>query len=147
MTVPQWLGITNPGTIAHPAARPSHLIFHVSSNISSSRQIALLRSVSVDALTHVNYAFAFLDAATYHITPMDSGTTADLFTETTNLKQLKPGLEVWLSLGGWTFSDNGTSTQPLLSDIARDSSKRTAWANHVVSFLNTYGFDGIDIDW
>src|SRR5262245_18229399 len=96
----------------------------------------------VDALTHVNYAFAFLDAATYRIIPMDGGSRSDLFTETTNLKHLKPGLEVWLSLCGWTFSDNGSSTQHLLSDISRDVSKRTAWANHVLSFLNPYGFDG-----
>ncbi|KAH7303662.1 glycoside hydrolase superfamily [Stachybotrys elegans] len=102
----------------------------------------------LDALTHVNYAFTFLDPNTYQMTPMDASTDAGLFIETTNLKGLKPGLQVWASLaGGWTFSDNGTVTQPLLGEIARDATKRQTFANNMLSFLDTYAFDGLDIDW
>lgn len=102
---------------------------------------------TVDALTHVNYAFTSLDPSTFQMTPMDASTNAQLFRDTADLKGQKLGLEIWASLGGWTFSDNGTATQPLLGNIARDSTKRQQFANNVLNFLETYSFDGIDIDW
>ena len=101
----------------------------------------------MDALTHVNYAFTSLDPTTLAMTGMDAGTPSQLFSDTTGLKVLKPGLQVWASLGGWTFSDNGTVTQPLLGEIARDPVKRQQFSTQVLRFLETYGFDGIDIDW
>ena len=78
---------------------------------------------------------------------MDGSTPASLFSETAQLKELKPGLQVWASLGGWTFSDNGTVTQPLLGTIARDPAKRQQFADGILRFLENWGFDGIDIDW
>ncbi|KAK6207386.1 hypothetical protein LQW54_007215 [Pestalotiopsis sp. IQ-011] len=78
---------------------------------------------------------------------MDSKTPKELFTEVTSLKEVNPALKIFASLGGWTFSDNDTVTQPLLGEIASDTSKRTRFANNIVSFLTEYGFDGIDIDW
>jgi chitinase len=101
----------------------------------------------VDALTHVNFAFVFLNPTTYEIAPMDGSTPAQLFADTTAIKIYKPSLQVWLSLGGWTFSDDGTATQPLLGEISRSASKRQQFSNHVLNFLESYGFDGIDIDW
>ncbi|KAF9876816.1 symbiotic chitinase [Colletotrichum karsti] len=78
---------------------------------------------------------------------MDSATPADLFKTVTAVKDLNPKIEVWLSVGGWTFSDNNTVTQPLLGEISRSSEKRKQFANNVVTFLEQYGFDGVDIDW
>lgn len=78
---------------------------------------------------------------------MDGSASTQLFQSTTGLKKLKPGLEVWASLGGWTFSDNQTVTKPLLGEIARSAAKRQQFANNVLRFLETYSFDGIDIDW
>ena len=104
----------------------------------------------VDGLTHVNFAFASIDSATYEVTPMDTSTPTDLFQTTADVKTFKSGnaeLQVFVSIGGWTFSDNGTVTQPLFGEIAADSTKRQTFANNVVKFLDQYGFDGIDIDW
>ncbi|KAM7216064.1 hypothetical protein V8F06_008537 [Rhypophila decipiens] len=116
-------------------------------NAFSNCRRTLPSDLPLDALTHVNYAFTFLDPVTYEVTPMDGSTSTQLFHSTTAIKKLKPGLEVWASLGGWTFSDNHTVTQPLLGDIARSAAKRQQFANHVLRFLDTYSFDGIDIDW
>ncbi|GIJ85609.1 hypothetical protein Asppvi_004468 [Aspergillus pseudoviridinutans] len=104
----------------------------------------------IDGLTHVNFAFAYIDPDTYEVTTMDSATPEDLFQTTADVKTFKTGnadLEVFVSIGGWTFSDNNTATQPLFGEIAADASKRQTFANNVVRFLDQYGFDGLDIDW
>lgn len=107
-------------------------------------------ALPVDGLTHVNFAFASIDPGSLKITPMDSSTAEDLFTQTTDVRNMKSGnaaLEVFISVGGWTFSDNGTSTQCVFPSIAGDASKRQKFADNLISFMKQYGFDGIDIDW
>jgi chitinase len=104
----------------------------------------------IDGLTHVNFAFAYIHPDTYEVTTMDSETPANLFQTTADVKTFKSGnsdLEVFVSIGGWTFSDNDTATQPVFGDIAADATKRQIFANNVVKFLDQYGFDGLDIDW
>ncbi|KAK3168025.1 hypothetical protein OEA41_004471 [Lepraria neglecta] len=78
---------------------------------------------------------------------MDTSTPSSLFQDTANLKSVKPDLKIFISVGGWSFSDNGTVTQPLYSEIAADAGKRQTFANNVVHFMRQYGFDGLDIDW
>ena len=94
---------------------------------------------------------------------MDKQTPEHLFQEVNDLKKYNSRLQVWISVGGWTFSDNGTSTQPVFGNIARSAGNRRAFAANVLKFLNRYGFDGrlpnpghkpcltvvvgIDIDW
>lgn len=78
---------------------------------------------------------------------MDPQTPARLFKECNDLKRYKSDLKVYISIGGWTFSDNGTATQPLLGEIAADAGRRQRFADNVVRFMNEYGFDGMDLDW
>ncbi|KAK2803673.1 hypothetical protein FQN50_006889 [Emmonsiellopsis sp. PD_5] len=101
----------------------------------------------VDGLTHINYAFAYISPGSFEITTMDAATPVSLFDEVAALKIVKPSLQIYVSLGGWTFSDNNTITQPLFGNIARSASNRQKFADNVLSFLNQYGFDGVDIDW
>lgn len=98
-------------------------------------------------LTHLNYAFAFVDPTTYELTTMDKETTEDLWQLTVDTKKHNVNLKVYVAVGGWTFSDNGTATQPLLGEISRSETNRKKFAAGVVRFLNKYGFDGLDIDW
>lgn len=56
-------------------------------------------------------------------------------------------VEVWVAIGGWTFSDNGTETQPLFSEISSSEQNRQKFADNLVSFMTGYGFDGVDLDW
>lgn len=107
-------------------------------------------ALPVDGLTHVNYAFAYIDPGSLKITPMDSSTAEDSFQQTTDVHNLKSGnsaVEVFISVGGWSFSDNGTSTQGVFGSIAADAGKRQQFADNLVAFMKQYGFDGIDIDW
>ncbi|KAF4833579.1 Chitotriosidase-1 [Colletotrichum siamense] len=106
--------------------------------------------IPIDGLTHVNFAFAYIDPDTLQVTTMDSATPESLFVQTTAIKDLKSlssELEVWVSIGGWTFSDNDTSTQAVFPDIAGDADKRQKFADNLVSFMTRYGFDGVDLDW
>ncbi|KAL5330730.1 hypothetical protein ACEPPN_000250 [Leptodophora sp. 'Broadleaf-Isolate-01'] len=98
-------------------------------------------------LTHLNYAFAYIDPATYQLVTMDPDTPESLFQLTADTKQYNANLKVWISVGGWTFSDNDTATQPLFGEIAASATNRQTFADNVVLFLNRYGFDGIDLDW
>lgn len=93
-------------------------------------------------LTHINFAFAFISPESFELVPMDSQTPESLFRATVETKHVNPSLSVWLSVGGWTFSDNGTVTQPLFGQIASSESNRQRFADNVVAFLNKYGFDG-----
>ena len=81
---------------------------------------------------------------------MDGETPDDLFVQTTAVRNLKSGnsaLEVFISIGGWTFSDNGTATQDVFPSVAADAGKRQKFANNLVQFMKQYGFDGVDLDW
>ncbi|KAJ5964997.1 uncharacterized protein N7479_004873 [Penicillium vulpinum] len=104
-------------------------------------------NLPLDALTHVNFAFASIDPSTYEVVAMDSSTPTSLFQETTNIKSVKEDISVFISIGGWTFSDNGTDTQPLFGEISASETKRKTFANNVVHFMRQYGFDGVDLDW
>lgn len=81
---------------------------------------------------------------------MDEATPEALFARTTDIKNTKSrnaDLEVFISIGGWTFSDNNTATQPLFSEISASENKRQKFADNLVQFMERYGFDGVDLDW
>lgn len=68
-------------------------------------------------------------------------------TEFAGLKRKNPALQVVIALGGWTFNDNGTIWQPVFSDIVSTESKRAKFISNLKTFMNRYGFDGVDLDW
>ncbi|KAL1614362.1 hypothetical protein SLS54_009789 [Diplodia seriata] len=106
--------------------------------------------IPIDGLTHINFAFAYIEPETYKVTTMDSETPANLFQGVADVASFKSGnedLEVFVAIGGWTFSDNDTVTQPLFGEIAADAGKRQTFANNLVAFMELYGFDGVDLDW
>ena len=80
------------------------------------------------------------------IVPMDP-MTEKTFSQITNLKQKAPGLKIWISLGGWTFNDNGTDTQSVWGDIALSPTNRAIFTGNQYRFMMTWSFDGVDIDW
>ncbi|RAH72534.1 glycoside hydrolase family 18 protein [Aspergillus aculeatinus CBS 121060] len=90
-------------------------------------------NLPLDALTHVNFAFASIDASSYQVVAMDSATPSSLFKDTTNIKSIKQDISVF--------------TQSLFEEIAGDATKRQTFAKNVVQFMRQYGFDGVDLDW
>jgi chitinase len=73
---------------------------------------------------------------------MDPTIDTALFAEVAKVKDYNSGLKVFLSVGGWTFSDNGTATQPVFGTIAASATNRQTFAKNVVKFMKTYGYDG-----
>ncbi|TFK66092.1 hypothetical protein BDN72DRAFT_162975 [Pluteus cervinus] len=105
-----------------------------------------MQDLPVESLTHLNFAFAFIKPGTYDIVPMDD-LSADLFQKFTELKARNRALKTIISLGGWTFNDNGTETQPVFGDMVSSQEKRRSFIDKLFIFLQHYGFDGVDFDW
>ncbi|KAM5484998.1 putative chitinase [Microsporum audouinii] len=95
--------------------------------------------------TYLNFAFATIDPATFKIKPGDSRTEY-LMQRISSIKLIQPSIKIWVAVGGWAFNDPG-ATASIFSDLAASESKQEIFFNSVVKMMNTFGFDGIDIDW
>jgi chitinase len=96
--------------------------------------------LNLAGFTHLNFAFAFFDPSSFQIAPMDSN-SASLYSRVTNLKSKYTSLQVWISVGGWSFTDPGP-TQEAFSNMASTAGNRQKFITGLLKFMNTYGFDG-----
>ncbi|KAL8697313.1 MAG: hypothetical protein Q9224_002379, partial [Gallowayella concinna] len=96
--------------------------------------------IEVAPLTHVNVAFVNFDSSFQMI-----DTDGDLISRVTFLKSRYQGLKVAVAIGGWAFND--PPTQTLFSDMASTVPNRDTFIKSLVSFMQKYGLDGVDIDW
>ncbi|KAJ7209087.1 putative class V chitinase [Mycena rebaudengoi] len=103
-------------------------------------------NLPIGAYTHLNFAFAFIDPQSFAVAPMDSG-HVELYSRLTNLKNRSPGLQVWISIGGWSMNDPDQPTATTFSDLAGSADAQKKFFTSLISFMSTYGFDGVDIDW
>jgi len=90
----------------------------------------------------------------------NAGTLLSRFTK---LKERKAGLQTWVSVGGWSFNDRGFFSyiplrslsdssvagpyQMAFSDMAMTAVNRKTFIDGLIKFMETYGFDGMDLDW
>ena len=98
------------------------------------------------AYTHLNFAFAFIDPESFSVAPM-SDSDIQLYTRFTGLKANDAGLQTWISIGGWSMNDADQPTAGTFSKLAGSAQAQSAFFASLLSFLSTYGFDGVDIDW
>jgi chitinase len=106
-------------------------------------------------LTHVNYAFANIQAGgcalgdawadvqkTFQGDTWDesSANGAGNFKQLRALRDAQPALRTLISVGGWTWSSQ-------FSDAALSDASRSKFASSCVDFMVEHGFDGLDIDW
>lgn len=104
-------------------------------------------------LTHINYGFANVlngevalgdpYADTEKVFPGDcqqSNCKHGNFNQLTKLKTQYPQIKTLISVGGWTWSSN-------FSEVASTAAGRNKFADSSVTFIRTWGFDGVDIDW
>ncbi|KAJ5501720.1 Glycoside hydrolase superfamily [Penicillium expansum] len=101
--------------------------------------------LNLDGFTSINFAFASFDAISFSITPMDSN-AGSLYSRFTALKSKKPGLQAFISIGGWSFTDPGP-TQKAYTNMVSSEGNRAMFINNIINFMETYGFDGADLDW
>ncbi len=89
----------------------------------------------VSLMTHINYAFG-------HVNETFDGViiqNEERFRLIAGLKEQKPELKVLLSIGGW-----GSGR---FSEMAATARNRAAFAADCKRIIDSYGIDGIDIDW
>ncbi|ROT81447.1 chitinase-related protein 1 [Penaeus vannamei] len=102
--------------------------------------------VPVELCTHAIYAFAVLDAdslvAREHDAYLDKAAGLDNYRRFVTLRERNPQAKMLLGLGGWTDSRSDK-----YSRLVSEPQRRAAFVSHVVSFLQEYGFDGLDLDW
>ncbi|KAF2969308.1 hypothetical protein GQX73_g4255 [Xylaria multiplex] len=81
--------------------------------------------------------------------PEDIDLTASLYKSFTGLKSKKKSLQTWISVGGWSFNDdtNRPNTRTAFSDMASSAGGRQKFINSLQNFMQSYGFDGVDLDW
>lgn len=112
--------------------------------------------IPADKITHINYAFAKVEngkvvvwdsyAALEKFYPeTDSwngppGTIRGNFNQLRLLKERYPHIKVLISVGGWTGSGD-------FSTIAATQEGRKTFAQSALDLIQTYHFDGVDIDW
>jgi GH18 family chitinase len=101
--------------------------------------------LNVTGFTHINFAFLLFDPDTFAIAPADNNDT-ELIARFTDLKTANPGLQTWVAIGGWNFNEPGP-TATAFSDMVSCAENRTKFINEITHFMETYAFNGLDLDW
>ncbi|RKK64719.1 hypothetical protein BFJ69_g16581 [Fusarium oxysporum] len=97
--------------------------------------------------THIYFAFGSIDPDSFKVIPAGASDER-LYPQLAALKTRDIGQELWLSIGGWTFSDNGSPTATTFSDlVSADETRQNVFFASLILFMQTWGFSGVDIDW
>ncbi|KAL9594308.1 MAG: hypothetical protein Q9219_007102 [cf. Caloplaca sp. 3 TL-2023] len=104
------------------------------------------KDIPVGALTHLYFSFGYITPGDFNVAPMDNAPSS-LFSDLTDMKKKNSGLKAFIALGGWTFNDNGTATQPVYSNMVSNAGNRARFISNLFSFMREYAFDGVDFDW
>jgi chitinase len=102
------------------------------------------KQINKEGLTHLYYAFVFFHPTTFEMMPINEADTVT-YKEFTDLKS--NDLQTWVAVGGWSFNDDGAATRTAYSDMVSTSANRAAFIQSLIKFMDTYGFQGADIDW
>ncbi|KAE8150988.1 hypothetical protein BDV25DRAFT_129159 [Aspergillus avenaceus] len=105
------------------------------------------QSIPQGVYSHIYFAFVSIDPDTFEVIPASQDDEL-LYPQLEALQARDLGQELWLSIGGWDFSDAGQPTATTFSDLVGASkSKQNAFFKSLTNFMTTWGFTGIDIDW
>jgi chitinase len=94
-------------------------------------------AIQYSKVTHINYAF-IRPTTTGGLTAVDN---AQKLRDIVSLAHAN-GVKVGIAIGGWSDLNN-TDFQTM----AANASYRSNFINNVISFINTYQLDGVDLDW
>jgi chitinase len=94
-------------------------------------------AVQADELTHINFAFAHIDAHGH--VGFDQPLLGQILRKLQPLKTQNPLLRILVSVGGWQAEG--------FSDAALTPTSRLEFARSTVQLLREYSLDGVDLDW
>lgn len=93
-----------------------------------------------DVLTHIVYAFA-IPNPDGTLKPLENPELARKLIDTSH----SHGARVLLAVGGWSYND--TPLEPSFMEATKNQETLVKFADNILALCNTYGFDGIDMDW
>lgn len=100
--------------------------------------------INLTGITHLFFAFAKFDPVTFAIVPGDAP-DEQLFLPFTDLQA--KGIKTWIAVGGFDFSDPGTTTHTAWSDMVSTSTNRAKFIKSLADFMAKWKFQGVDLDW
>merc|ERR1712168_1512109 len=102
-----------------------------------------IEDINTDACTHLIYGFVGLSNVTWGIKLIDEEFDIQEkgFERFNALKQKNPNLKTGVAVGGW--NEGGKNYH----NMASDPKRRASFVASVVELLETWGFDGFDLDW
>lgn len=101
--------------------------------------------IDLDLCTHIIFGFATLSPTDLIMRVFDSWSDTDeygpkLYAKVTALRSR--GVKVLIALGGWNDSLGGK-----YSRMVNDPAARAKFVTQAIKFIETFGFDGLDLDW
>jgi len=98
--------------------------------------------IESELCTHILYSFASLHSEDLVMMVLDPVTDVknDFYQKVTALRAR--GVRVSISLGGWNESGGGK-----FSRLVNDEARRRHFIESAIEFIDTYGFDGLHLDW
>ena len=121
-------GTEDPGTSGNPGADYIIVGYDYASSSSSDMPDPTL-------VTHINFAFGKIDNDYETLVIKKDARLKNVVA----LKKTNPSLKVCLSIGGWEAGN--------FSEMAASEAHRKKFCENCLAAVNTYGLDGIDIDW
>ncbi len=102
--------------------------------------------IDATTYTHLVYSYASI-SADGHMEPwVGSWDEVDKYREFNKVKERNPNVKTLMAVSAGVFYGAGM-TPVTFNEVAETEKTRMAFAQSVVTFLELYEFDGIDIDW
>lgn len=97
-------------------------------------------TIQYDVLTHINYAFA-IPTAEGGLLPLENEAVAKKIIKTAHER----GVKVFIAIGGWSYHD--VPLEATFMSATETEEKINKFADAIMDMCETYGFDGVDLDW
>ncbi len=99
--------------------------------------------------THYIYAFAVLNDVLWEIKVFDQRVDIELggYSKFNAMKLKNPELKTMIAIGGWTDSIVEGTGPGKYSQLVSDPGLIKRFVTSASKFLQTHGFDGLDLDW
>ncbi|KAH7116576.1 glycoside hydrolase superfamily [Dactylonectria estremocensis] len=104
------------------------------------------KDIATDGYTHLYWAFATINPKSFGVEPWEEADKEHIRSFTA-LKGKGKNLQTWVAVGGYDFSDPNTTTHKTWSELCAGAGNRAAFIKSARSFMDEYGFQGIDLDW